>query len=144
MILLKTFINHLTFGFAWGCSIFTFTFLTYALVYQQPTITFERTWFMTQILCSIIAGIGFTLPSMIYRHPTLSMPFKISIHMGIGLIIYIISAIIAGWIPLYNGPLSFILTTGFYIACSFVIWFIFYLYNKKQAQQINKKIKELQ
>ncbi len=144
MIKLKTFINHLTVGFAWGCSMFTFTFLIYVFTYQQPTMTFERTWFMTQIICSIIAGIGFMLPSMIYRHQTLSMPFKISIHMGIGLIIYIISAMIAGWIPLNNGPLAFIVTTGFYMVCSFMIWLFFYFYNKKQAQQINKKIKELQ
>ena len=71
------------------------------------------------------------------------MGLRILIHMGIGISIYSATMIAVGWIPANIGILGLICSLSFGIGLAFIIWFAFYLYYKKEARDINKKIKEI-
>ncbi len=91
---------------------------------------------------NVILGIGFTLPSLIYDKENISFPLKLFIHMTIGFIIYICCAYKANWIPIELGIIPVLISFIISIFIAFIIWFGFYLYLKKEADNINKNLKE--
>ena len=95
------------------------------------------------VIASVIVGLGFGVPTMVYRSDKLPMPVKVLVHMGIGCVIYTIVAFSVGWI---GGSAS--VTQGILIACvqiavAFVIWFCFMRYYRKEADEMNKKISSM-
>ena len=102
--------------------------------------TLEGYRYTKMVIASVIVGLGFGVPTMVYRSDKLPMPVKVLLHMGIGCVIYTIVAFSVGWI---GGSAS--VTQGILIACiqiavSFVIWFCFMRYYRKEADEMNKKI----
>lgn len=139
---MKKIILHTLIGIAWGCTIFTLMSLILTLTMGETFLHMSPQTFVTQILCSIISGIGFCLPAIAYDFETLSRPLQVLIHMGSGLVIYFICAVYAGWIPLQAGTTMVILTVILMLVIAFAIWFCFYLYYRHEANQINQKLKE--
>lgn len=95
------------------------------------------------VIASVIVGLGFGVPTMVYRSDKLPVPVKVLVHMGIGCVIYTIVAFSVGWI---GGSAS--VTQGILIACiqiavAFVIWFCFMRYYRKEADEMNKKISSM-
>jgi hypothetical protein len=52
--------------------------------------------FTKMVIGSIIVGLGFGVPTFIYRKDSLPMPIRVIIHMGTGCIIYTIVAFAVG------------------------------------------------
>ena len=73
----------------------------------------------------------------------LSRSLQILIHFTVGLGVYFLTALYLGWIP---RQLSWSLAAFFAVGIlSFiVIWALFYLYNKNEAQKWNQRLKELE
>lgn len=117
------------------------TIVVFALKGDQ---TLSLLTFITYLVAAMVIGVGFSLPSVIYDNPNLSMVIKFIIHMGIGVTILLATIILVGWIPTDKGWPALI--TGIILAIIFacIIWFIFYLYHRKEARDVNKQIKKIQ
>ena len=105
--------------------------------------TLENYKYTKMVIASVIVGLGFGVPTMVYKSDKLPMPVKVLVHMGIGCIIYTIVAFSVGWL---GGAAS--VTQGILIACiqlavAFIIWFCFMRYYRKEADEMNKKIKSM-
>lgn len=133
---------HTLLGIAWGCTIFTLMSLTLTLTMGETFLHMSPQTFITQIICSIISGIAFCVPAIVYDYEHLAQPIQVLIHMGCGLCIYFICAFYAGWIPVQAGLIPIILTLVLMVFIAFAIWFCFYLYYRHEANQINQKLKE--
>jgi len=93
------------------------------------------------MICGMLVGVGFVLPSMVYENERLAMWLRVLIHMGIGFVVFFITASYAGWIPVESGTGATILFIVMTTATSFLIWTVFYLYNKSIAKKINEQLR---
>lgn len=139
MKLLKMILN----GIAWGCTIATFIAIIGAAVAGDSFLAITANDFIGQAVGSMIVGIGFTVPSLIYDSKKLSMGMKTFIHMAIGFFIYFITALHLNWIPVEFG--SGMIAVSVLTAASFAfgIWLLFYLYNRKEAKKLNQKLESM-
>ena len=95
------------------------------------------------VIASVIVGLGFGVPTMVYRSDKLPVPVKVLVHMGIGCIVYTIVAFSVGWIGGRASVLQGILIACIQLAVAFVIWFCFMRYYRKEADEMNKKISSM-
>ena len=93
---------------------------------------------------SMVTGIAFYVPALVYQNEKLSKGLQVLIHMGIGLVTYISVGLYVGWIPLQAGAWAITGTIVSAVVVSFLIWFGFYLYYRLEAKRINAKLKEKQ
>ena len=54
--------------------------------------------FTKMVIGCVLVGLGFGLPTIVYRKDNLPMPIRVIIHMGIGCVVYTIIAYAVGWI----------------------------------------------
>ena len=127
-------IKKIFFGIGWGCTFFVICGMISARIAGGEWI-FSGTQFIKQAICSMIAGIGFCVPAIVYENDKISRGLQVLIHMGIGLIIYFIVGFYAGWIPVKSGMISTIFTIVFMIGISFAIWFGFYIIIKMKQKK---------
>lgn len=130
-------------GITIGCTIFTIIGIIIN-IFNSGNFELLDWSFTKMAIGSMIVGMGFSIPSLVYESQKISLLLKILIHMGSGSVIMLITSFMVGWIPLSLGlfiPASIILSM---FITAFIIWFCFFTYYKKQAQKINKKIKEKQ
>lgn len=139
MKLLKMILN----GIAWGCTICTFIVIIGAAIVGDSFLAITANDFIRQAVGAMIVGIGFTVPSLIYDSEKLSMGMKTFIHMGTGFFIYSITALKLSWIPLEFGSGMIIISVLIAIIVAFGIWFMFYLYNRKEAKKLNQKLENM-
>lgn len=99
--------------------------------------------FITYSIAAMVIGIGFSLPSIVYENNELSLLKQFLIQMSIGMSILIITSLFVGWIPINYG-LGIIIWISIALTFTILIWAGFYLYNKKEASNINKQIKKIQ
>ncbi|MDD6202109.1 MAG: DUF3021 domain-containing protein [Lachnospiraceae bacterium] len=130
-------------GIAWGCTICMFILMTGSLIAGDEFLAMTSERFWAQAIGSIIVGIGFTVPSIIYEQESLSRGMQTLIHMGIGFFIYFLVAFNLGWIPVEFGWQMTVLSILIAITFAFAIWFGFYLYNKKEAQKLNQQLETM-
>lgn len=98
----------------------------------------------TQMLASIVlVGLGFGLPSIVYQNDRLAPAYQVLIHMGTGCLVMTLVSFWTGWIPVKAGFWPAFLTIAGQITVAFIIWLIFYQHEKKLAQQMNDRIKQL-
>lgn len=71
------------------------------------------------------------------------MGMKTFIHMGTGFFIYFIAALNLNWIPVEFGPGMIAISVLIAIIVAFGIWFMFYLYNRKEAKKLNQKLESM-
>ena len=53
--------------------------------------------FTKMVAGCVLVGLGFGVPSVIYRKDSLPMPIRVIIHMGIGCAVYTVVAYAVGW-----------------------------------------------
>lgn len=98
--------------------------------------------FTKMVIGCLCVGIGFGVPSLIYQKDRLPMPLRVIIHLGIGEIVYFIVAYAVGWFA-PSAALGQVLLFICLQACGvLLIWYLFFLYYKKEAETINKKLSE--
>ena len=138
---MKKIISLILKGILWGISISAMVTLVIAIFTKDTSLTIPKADYIKYTLYSAVVGMGFYVPSIVYEYENISNIFKFIIHMGIGFSIFMICAFICGWIPVNYGlkaVVAVILTWAF---ISTVIWFLFYMYYRKEANDINKKLK---
>lgn len=89
---------------------------------------------------SSIVGITFSLGSLAYEVEQWSFFRQIATHIGGGMVVMYLCAYFAGWIPTgLPGILTYLVGS---LASTLVIWFGFYLYNRKETKLINAALQE--
>ena len=95
------------------------------------------------IIGCVVIGLGFGVPTIIYKNDTLPMPVRVLIHMGIGCVIYTLVAYAVGWI---GGSASIgqgIVIAAIQLAAAFIIWFCFMRFYRSEAKKMNDKIQQM-
>lgn len=103
----------------------------------------ENYRFTKMVIGCIIIGLGFGVPTIVYRNENLPMPVRVIIHMGIGCVVYTLVAFAVGWM---GGAASIgqgILIAIIQLAVAFAIWFLFMRYYRREAEKMNEKIQEM-
>ena len=103
----------------------------------------ENYTFTKMVIGSALVGLGYGVPTIIYRKESLPLPIKIIIHMGIGTAIYLGVAYAVGWIGGSATVGQGILIGAIQLAVAFVIWLAFSSYYRGQAKKMNEKIQEM-
>ena len=99
--------------------------------------------FSKMAIATVVIGFGFGAPAVVYNNERLSLFIQTIIHMGTGCIVMTVTAYLVGWIPMHRGPLLMIAILLEEIALAFVVWFLFYLQQKKLVKQMNQRVKEI-
>ena len=126
-----------------GCAIFTLSGIVFDIIFKG-SFSLDHWYYTKMAIGSMITGIAFYVPSLVYQNEKLSKVLQVLIHMGIGLLTYFGVSCYVGWIPLQAGAWAVVVAIVSAIAISFFIWFGFYLYYKQEAKHINAKIKKRQ
>ena len=95
------------------------------------------------VIGCIIVGLGFGVPSLVYRSETLPMPVKILVHMGIGCVVYTIVGFAVGWIGGSATLGQGIAIAAIQLAVAFIIWFCFMRFYRSEAKKMNDKIQQM-
>lgn len=95
------------------------------------------------LLGAVITGLGFSLPSFIYRSDRVPYPLQVVFHMGIGCAVMLITAFAVGWIPTDVGASVIALVILSEIGLAFVIWLCFLGHYRKEAREMNRKLRGL-
>ena len=139
---MKKIILYILRGIGLGCVFFTLSGIIFDIIFKGSFLL--NHWYYTKMaIGSMITGIAFYVPSLVYQNEKLSKGLQVFIHMGIGLVTYISVGLYVGWIPL-QGAWAIIGTIVIAVVVSFLIWFGFYLYYRQEAKRINAKLKEKQ
>ena len=98
--------------------------------------------FTKMVIGCIFVGLGFGVPTVIYKAENIPIPIRILIHMGIGSIIYTVVAFSVGWVG--TGGLWYsIIVVVIQLAAAFAIWFLFMLHYRTEAKHINDRIQAI-
>ena len=103
----------------------------------------EHYRFTRMVIGSMIVGMGFGLPSFIYRIESLPMPVRVIIHMGTGCIIYTVVAYAVGWMGGSGSIEKGLAAAAVQIALAFIIWYLFMRYYRREAKRMNDRIQEM-
>ena len=139
---MKDLLKSIVISIGMALAIFSFVGIVFDVM-GGGVYTLENYRYTKMVIASVIVGLGFGVPTMVYKSDKFPMPVKVLVHMGIGCIIYTIVAFSVGWL---GGTAS--VTQGILIACiqlavAFIIWFCFMRYYRKEADEMNKKIKSM-
>lgn len=99
--------------------------------------------FSKMVVGCVLIGLGFGVPTIVYRKDGIPMPIRVIIHMGIGCVVYTIVAYAVGWI---GGSATFsqgIIIAAIQLGVAFIIWFLFMRYYRKEAKKMNDRIQEM-
>ena len=130
-------------GIAWGCTVSVFVIMFGSAIVGDTFLAKTSGEFIRQSFASMIVGIGFVVPTLVYNNRNLSRWIQILIHMGIGFIVYFPIAVHLGWIPTNLGLKMTVLSVLIAIISTFVILLIHFIYYKYEADKMNQKIDHL-
>ncbi|MFB0920375.1 MAG: DUF3021 domain-containing protein [Oscillospiraceae bacterium] len=140
---MKKTIGFTLFGIIIGSAIFAIVGICFDIKYHGNYSMSD--WSYTKmVVSSMLVGIGFSVPSLVYDNEKLPQTIKILIHMGIGCVVMLAVSFSVGWIPLEAGWLVCSSTIAGYLLFAFAIRFICSFYFKREAKQINEKIQKIQ
>lgn len=141
--MMKKIMLYILRGIGMGCAFFTLSGIIFDIIFKGSFLLDH--WYYTKMtIGSMITGVAFYVPALVYQNEKLSKGLQVLIHIGIGLLTYISVGCYVGWIPLQAGAWAVVGAIVSVVAISFLIWFGFYLYYKKEAKRINAKLKEKQ
>lgn len=103
----------------------------------------ENYRFTKMVVGSLLVGLGFGVPTIVYNKESLPMPIRVVIHMGTGCVVYTLVAYAVGW---YGGSATVIqgiIIAGIQLLVAFFIWFCFMRFYRKEAKKMNEKIQAM-
>ena len=139
---MKDLIKHLFQGISLGLAFFVSISVLMDYI-NNGTFLMENWSFTKMAIGSVIVGIGFSVPALIYKSPKIPYGLQILIHMGIGCSVMLITAFCVGWIPTGLGIKGILISIIIEMISAFIIWFAFSLYYKQEARKINEQIDKL-
>ncbi|MCR4751442.1 MAG: DUF3021 domain-containing protein [Eubacterium sp.] len=99
--------------------------------------------FTKMVIGCVLIGLGFGVPTIVYRKDTLPVPVRAIIHMGIGCVVYTIVAYAVGWIDGSATVGQGVLIVAIQLAVAFLIWLLFRRYYRAEAKKMNDRIQEM-
>ena len=99
--------------------------------------------FTKMIAGCVLVGLGFGIPSIVYRKDNLPMPIRVIIHMGIGCVVYTVVAYAVGWIGGSATIGQGILIAAIQLVPAFIIWFLFMKHYRAEAKRMNDRIQAM-
>ena len=99
--------------------------------------------FTKMVIGCVLVGLGFGVPTIVYRKDNLPMPVRVIIHMGTGCAVYTVVAYAVGWIGGSATVGQGILIAAIQLAAAFFIWFLFMRYYRAEAKKMNEKIQTM-
>lgn len=138
----KKVIHYLFTGISLGCTLFVFTCLIGYLISGPAFLEPVVKNFPKQVFGAVFVGIACGSTSIVYCIDSLSHGIQILIHFTLGISGYLLTAFCLGWIPLENKwYMTAFICLGILIFT--VIWSIFFFYNRREAQKMNERLKEI-
>jgi hypothetical protein len=139
---LKDIIKSTVISIGMSLTIFSLVCIVFDIEYGG-TFSLEGYRMTKMIIGCVIIGLGFGIPTIVYKNDSLPMPVRVLIHMGIGCVIYTIVAYAVGWI---DGSASLgqgIAIAAIQLAVAFIIWFCFMRFYRSEAKRMNDKIQQM-
>ena len=99
--------------------------------------------FTKMVVGCVLIGLGFGVPTIVYRKDSIPMPIRVIIHMGIGCVVYTIVAYAVGWIGGSATISQGIIIAAIQLAVSCINWLLFRRYDHKEAKKMNSRIQEM-
>ncbi len=99
--------------------------------------------FTKMVIGCVLVGLGFGVPTVVYRKDDLPMPVRVVIHMGIGCFVYTVVAYAVGWLGGAATIGQNIIAACIQLAVAFGIWFLFMRYYRKEAKKMNDRIQAM-
>ena len=99
--------------------------------------------FTKMVAGCVLIGLGFGVPTIVYRKDNLPMPIRVIIHMGTGCVVYTIIAYAVGWIGGSATIGQGILIAAIQLAVAFLIWFMFMKHYRAEAKRMNDRIQAM-
>ena len=99
--------------------------------------------FTKMVIGCLFVGLGFGIPSLVYKKESLPLPLRVLIHLGIGFVFYTIVAYAVGWIGGSATIGQGLLIACIQIAVMFIVWFPFFRHYKNEAKRINEKLSQM-
>lgn len=130
-------------GICWGCTICVLILMIGAATVGDSFLDMGADYFIRQAIASMIVGIGFSVPTLIYDKESISRKVQTLIHMGIGFLVFFPIACYFNWIPVSFGLGAILLSVVIALVTFFIIWYGYYLYYKKEAKKMNQKLEKL-
>lgn len=112
-------------------------------IVSKGTFNLENYRFTKMVVGCIFVGLGFGVPTTIYRKDNLPMPIRVTIHMGVGCVVYTIVAYAVGWIGGFASIGQGITIAVVQLTVAFIIWFLFMRHYRAEAKKINAKIQAM-
>ena len=140
--IVKDLLKSIVISIGMALSIFSFVCVIFDIGYGG-NFSLENYRLTKMVIGCIIVGLGFGVPSLVYRSETLPMPVKILVHMGIGCIIYTIVGFAVGWIGGSATLGQGIAIAAIQLAVAFIIWFCFMRFYRSEAKKMNDKIQQM-
>lgn len=114
---------------------------TILFIYFGELETINSSLYVKNSIGTIICGWFFTVSPMYFEIRKLKLYQQTILHFATIMILYLVLAISIGWIP-FN-PNTIFLTVLIAIVVYGIMWSLFYLYYKNQAQKLNEQLKDI-
>ena len=138
----KDLIKSIAISIGMSLTIFSIACIIFDVIYGG-NFSLEGYRMTKMIIGCVIVGLGFGVPSIVYKNDSLPMPVKVLIHMGIGCVIYTVVAYAVGWFGASATIGQGLVIAAIQLAVAFIIWFCFMRYYRREAKQMNDKIQAL-
>ena len=99
--------------------------------------------FTKMVAGCVLVGLGFGVPTIVYRKDNLPMPIRVIIHMGIGCVVYTVVAYAVGWIGGSATIGQGIIIAAIQLAVAFLIWFMFMKHYRAEAKRMDDRIQAM-
>ena len=139
---LKDILKSTVISIGMSLTIFSFVCIVFDIGYGG-NFSLEGYRMTKMIIGCVIIGLGFGVPTIIYKNDSLPMPVRVLIHMGIGCVIYTIVAYAVGWIGGFASLGQGIAIAAIQLVVAFIIWFCFMRYYRSEAKKMNDKIQQM-
>lgn len=136
-------ISYVLRGMAWGCTISSLICTAGVAFNGEGWIVEIPHGFAVQTVVSMLVGIAWVLPCLLYQNEKLSRVLQVLLHFVIGFAVYLPSAFYMGWISSDIGPERIAAYVFFAAVVSLAVWAGFYYYYRNLAKQMNEQIQKI-
>lgn len=138
----KDLLKSIVISIGMALSIFSFVCVIFDIGYGG-NFSLENYRLTKMVIGCIIVGLGFGVPSLVYRNESLPMPVRVLVHMGIGCVVYTIVGFAVGWIGGSATLGQGIAIAAVQLLVAFIIWFCFMRFYRSEAKKMNDKIQQM-
>lgn len=139
---LKDLLKSTVISIGMALAIFCFAGMAFDIGYKG-NFSLDNYRFTKMVIGCVLVGLGFGVPTIVYRKDSLPMPIRVIIHMGIGCVVYTVVAYAVGWIGGSATIGQGIIIAAIQLGVAFIIWFLFMRYYRSEAKKMNDKIQSM-